>query len=246
MSVAPSVASFQAVHAGGEEGLTTDIRVCDDLDCRLVPVATAVIAAGIDGVASIAKAPDSWLEQFAAEITAPRRPAASRIAFVADRAQAGSVRRLIEARSLPWVVCALETRQGGEAALDAGSLSEVSDELFPVADVVIVRAGDLELYGGGAPDDVDGAKRLAKRLRERSARRVLVAGLGWRGRVLDLIDDEGLVTVLDAPRMAAARVPGIAGAHAMALACHVARGAVFTEAAAAAQRYIALRLQRGR
>jgi hydroxymethylpyrimidine/phosphomethylpyrimidine kinase len=64
--------------------------------------------------------------------------------------------------------------------------------------------------------------------------------------VLDLVDDDGHVVLLDTARIQTSRVPGLAGAHAAALAAHLARGASLSNAAEAAQRYIGFRLQRGR
>jgi hydroxymethylpyrimidine/phosphomethylpyrimidine kinase len=99
----------------------------------------------------------------------------------------------------------------------------------------------------GAPaESIDGLTSAARALRGEGASAVLVAGATWKGRVIDLLDDEGKVTVLDASRVQAPHVGGLAGAHVVALTAHLARGLALSSAFAAAQRYIALRLQRGR
>jgi hydroxymethylpyrimidine/phosphomethylpyrimidine kinase len=136
-------------------------------------------------------------------------------------------------------------RLGGEPILDRAALDTIRRSLHSLSSVVVIRAGDLEVHGGGSPEDLEAARGLAATIRAGGAASVLLAGLGWRGRAIDLLDECGVVTVLDAPRLAAARVEGIAGAHAAALACHLARGLPLASAAAAAQRYVALRLQRG-
>jgi hypothetical protein len=64
--------------------------------------------------------------------------------------------------------------------------------------------------------------------------------------VLDVLDEGGGVSVVDASRVAAPPLAGLSGAHAAALTGHLARGLPIAAAAAAAQRTVALRLQRGR
>jgi hydroxymethylpyrimidine/phosphomethylpyrimidine kinase len=110
----------------------------------------------------------------------------------------------------------------------------------------VARATDCEFLAGLEVADLDGLRDAAKRLRDLGARAALVAGLVVRGRVLDLVDDDGKVVVLDTARIQAPRVPGLAGAHAAALTAHLARGLPLSGAAEAAQRYIGFRLQRGR
>jgi hydroxymethylpyrimidine/phosphomethylpyrimidine kinase len=118
--------------------------------------------------------------------------------------------------------------------------------LFPAARVVVVRAGDLDLLTEKRAEGLDELRSAASVLRERGAGAVLISGGVLKGRVLDVLDDGGQVTVFDTTRLSVSRVEGLAGAHAAALAAHLARGLDLREAAAAAQRYVALRLQRGR
>jgi len=70
---------------------------------------------------------------------------------------------------------------------------------------------------------------------------------GWivGNRVVDVLDDGGEHNVFDTGRLAAPRLEGIANAHAIALAAHLARGRTLDRAAQAAQRFVGLRLQRG-
>jgi len=110
----------------------------------------------------------------------------------------------------------------------------------------VARAADCGFFAGREVTDLDGLRDAAARLRDLGARAVVVAGLLVRGRVLDLVDDDGNVVLLDAARIQAPRIPGLAGAHAAALTAHLARGLPLPNAAEAAQRYIGFRLQRGR
>jgi hydroxymethylpyrimidine/phosphomethylpyrimidine kinase len=143
-------------------------------------------------------------------------------------------------------VVASPVRFGTSIVLDVETRDAIRRELFPAARVVVARAADLLFLAGREVEDLDGLRDAAKRLRDLGAKAAIVAGLLVRGRVLDVVDDEGDVVLLDAARIQARRVPGLAGAHAAALTAHLARGLSLSQAAAAAQRYIGFRLQRGR
>jgi hydroxymethylpyrimidine/phosphomethylpyrimidine kinase len=117
--------------------------------------------------------------------------------------------------------------------------------LYPAARVVVARAADLAFLADRDVLDLDGLRAAASRLRSHGARAVIIAGWLVRGRVLDLLDDDGQVVLLDTGRIHVARIPGLAGAYAAALTAHLARGLSLQDAAAAAQRYIGFRLLRG-
>jgi len=242
----PVVASLHAVDASGEEGLIADAQVCAELDCRAAAVPTGLLAVKPEGRLVIDAAPTRWLDGAFACLLAGAKLSAARIGFLANAMQVELAADRLHAHGLSRLVCAPLMKLAGQRATDDGTLAAIRDRLFPMADVVVVRAGDLDLLGGASSDDLGAVKVSTATLRAEGARSVLVAGLGWRGRVLDLLDEEGAVTVLDVARLNVPRIDGLAGAHAMALACHLARGLTLGEAAAAAQRYVGLRLQRGR
>src|SRR6185295_17205989 len=111
---------------------------------------------------------------------------------------------------------------------------------------IVVRAADVAASGGGEIEDLSSLRDAAARLRAQGARAVVISGWLRQGRVVDLLDDGGTLRVLDTARIQVPRVSGLAGAYAASLAAHVARGLPLAEAADAAQRYIGLRLLRGR
>jgi len=172
----------------------------------------------------------------AAKVSGP--VAAVRVGFVTGAAQAELVASFVRQAAPTSTVVSSSVRVGTATLLDTETLEALRRYLFPAARVVVARVADAV--------DLDGLRDEAKRLRDQGARAVLIAGLIVRGRVLDLLDDDGNVVLLDTARVQAPRVPGLAGAHAAALAAHIARGLALPDAAAAAQRYIGFRLQRGR
>jgi hydroxymethylpyrimidine/phosphomethylpyrimidine kinase len=137
-------------------------------------------------------------------------------------------------------------RAGGTALLTPETRDAARRLLFPAVRVVVVRVSELPVLAGREVEDLDGMRACAAALRADGARAVILAGLPLRGRVFDLLDDGGSVAVVDAARVHAPRVSGLGGAYAAALTAHLARGAPLLKAAEAAQRYVALRLMRGR
>jgi len=220
------------------EGFVADAAVFAELDCRAVCVATSVVSHGPLPLELVARQ---------LEAVQPLGPvAALRIGFVSGEAQVTLCASFARRAAPDTTVVATPVRVGTATVLDVATRDALRRELFPAARVVVARAADGAFYAGCEVTDLDGLRDAAKRLRDLGARAAIVAGLIVRGRVLDLVDDEGNVVLLDTARIQAPRIPGLAGAHAAALTAHLARGLTLTRAAEAAQRYIGFRLQRGR
>lgn len=229
MSAGPLAVSVHALDAGSGEGLIADSAVFAELDCRAASVATSLLAAT-----------PLPLDLLARQLEAVERlaPLASvRVGFVGGAEQIELVARFA-------------SRLAGEttvvAPADADTFSAMRVHLVPAARVVVMRAVALASVLGREVDGLDGLRDAAKALRELGAKAVLIAGWVKRGRVYDLLDDEGEIALLDTSRIQAPRVPGLAGAHAAALAAHLGRGLPLAAAADAAQRYVGFRLMRGR
>ena len=227
MSAARLAVSIHTLAPVADEGLVADAAVFDELGCR-----AACVATDIGG-----EIPDDLLaRQIDALPGEAGRCAAARIGWV-RAGQAARVAAFV-ARAVP--------ESAVLAILPACLEGNVRESLFPIARVVVVRAVDAPSWIGRTLTDLEDLPDAAARLRGDGARAVLIAGFRAGARTVDLLDDGGRVALLDAPRIAAPHLPGIAGAHAAALAGHLARGAGLRDAAAAAQRYVALRLTRGR
>jgi len=238
MSAGPLVVSTHALDTGGGDGLVADAAVFAELDCRAVCVATSVVSREPVPLDVLAR----QLE--AARLVGPL--GAARIGFVNGTAQveliAGFVRRTVPATA----VVASPIREGTSTLLDAETQDAIRRHLYPAARVVVVRAADVASLAERTVDDLDVLRSAAGQLREQGARAVVIAGWVVRGRVIDLLDDDGQVVLLDTARIHVPRIPGLAGAYAAALAAHLARGLTLSTAVEAAQRYVGFRLVRGR
>ncbi len=246
MSAEPVVLTIHAVDTQGDEGVTADAAALSDLHCRAVQVVTSVLVATPSGVGALEGLSLSLVAEQFESIAETARPRAARTGILRDALQVELVATLIRQCGVGPVVVAPVVRVGGTRILDDSTLEAMRRLLFPLAEVLLVRAGDLPLLAGERGRDLEAIKRGASLLRQQGARSVLVAGAASGSRVLDLLDDGGPVAVFDAPRIAAPRLAGLGGVHAIALTAFLARGETLRRAVDASQRYIAFRLQRDR
>lgn len=227
MSEAPTVLSVDVFDAAGRDGLLVDAAALAELGCAGVFAATAIVA----GETRTALEPSLFERQLEAALRA--RPAAIRIGALESEALAARLsERLGRPTSIPVV-----------AGMAPAAIVRL---VAPSTTVLIVRGGDLGLAPEGEPPSVETVRERAAELLALGARSVLVSGLTAHGRVIDLLDDGAKAQAFSAARLPAPRIAGLAGAHAAALAAHLARGATVPLAVQAAQRYVRLRLERGR
>ena len=224
MSARPPVLTIGALHAGAAEGIVADAAVISDLGCRPFTAATCLVTGSGDGPLPLP--PSLFTAALSAALT--EAPRATRVGALADQ-DVEEMAALLASHAPDAIVLDPEI-----AALPTARRAP----LLAIAAVAVVRAGDAR--------DVEGLQRVAARMRGEGARAVLVAGGALRGRMVDLLDEEGRVTVFDTSRIQAPRIPGLAGSHVTALTAHLARAETLVRAAEAAQRYVGIRLRRGR
>jgi hydroxymethylpyrimidine/phosphomethylpyrimidine kinase len=241
----PAVLSIHAFDTAAEDGTGVDAAVGAELGCRTCHVVTAIVSARAAAPEVFTVLTPEIVARQLEAVLAGGRPAAVRLGILADRSQVGRVAEILIRYEVPGIVAAPVARLAGASMLDDAATGAWQRLLFPLARVVVARAAELDAWGLAVPDDVPAARAAALELRSRGARAALVAGVVGHGRVIDLLDDEGRVVVFDAPRAAGPRRPGLGGAHAVALAAHLARGAPLDRAADAAQHYVGARIARG-
>jgi len=242
---APAVLTLHAVDTAAEEGVLVDAAVLGELGCRPLQVVTAVLAAGAHGPHALeALSPALLAHQFEAALEIAR-PRAVRVGLLRTPEQVRLVAELLRTYHLDGLVLAPPRRLLRTEVQDAATREAVAAHLEPLARVCVLRAADLGAEGNGVPE-LSALRAAAAARRAGGARAVLIAGASWHGRIVDLLDEDGVESVLDTARVCAPRIAGLASAHAAALAAHLAHGRPLLQAAEAAQRYVAQRLQRGR
>jgi hydroxymethylpyrimidine/phosphomethylpyrimidine kinase len=238
--------SVHAVDTAGEEGVLADRAVLTELDCRSASAISAILVHAGATVVALEPVSLSLLAQQVDAALSLLRPVAARTGILTDPRQVELVAEMLGSGRVSHLVVAPVLRVAATRVLTPDTLAAMRRFLYPQATVVVVRAADLHLVTGASRDGLDSMRAAAAAIRSEGARAVLVTGGASKGRILDLLDADGRASVLDASRVAAPPVAGLAGAHAAALTGHLARGLPLEAAAVAAQRYVSLRLLRGR
>jgi len=247
VSVGPIVLTANAVTTDGADGLLGDAVVFEELGCRTACVATTILAATGNALQAFEPVSATLLAYQLDAGLAQGRPSGARLGALSGAAQVEQVTGWLERGAPEATVYAPILRAGTATLLDPETHEAARRLLFPAVRVLVARAADLPiLLDGREARDLDEIRAAASALRAQGARAVVLAGLVLRGRVFDLLDDDGRVALFDAARLHVPHVAGLSGAYAAALAAHLARGAPLLQAAEAAQRYVGLRLARGR
>lgn len=236
----PSVLLLQYLDTTGAEGLAGDVGVLSDLECTARVAVTAVHQPPGAGRHRI---PDDVLAAQIRAAWADRPPVAVRTGGFAGTEQVAAVAGwLREMHASPIVVSHEPASRAPEGRRELAAA--VREHLLPLSRVLVLRAGLADDWGAADIGDLASARAAVRHIRSLGAAAVLLTGVFQGGRVLDILEDGERTSVFDAPRIQAARVEGLGSAHASALAAHMARGLSLEHAAAAAQRYVAQRLDR--
>lgn len=246
MNGSPGIVTVHAVDLAGEEGIVADAGIFDELGCRALPALTALVSARENDLALVESMAPELLGRQLREISRHERPTVVRTGIFASAGQVETLAAWLGETPPAALVVAPQARLERPAGEARAVLEAVRAALYPRARVVVVRATDTKTLVGGELSGIDGLRAATAAIRAQGARSVLVAGVFERGRVVDFLDDDGHEAFSDAARIAAARIGGLAGAHVAALAAHLARGTALVGAMEAAQRYVAMRLHRGR
>ena len=246
MSSAPRVLVAHALEASGDEGILGDAAVVQEIGGRPCCVATGLLTAASRGAPLFEELPSPLVERQIEAALLGGGIAAARVGIAGGDTTIARLGYLLRTQAPETGVLAPAPRPAQSAAGAVPRTTDLDAALLTAARVLVVRIGDCEALGLPAPGSIEDLGAAARALRARGARAVLIAGYVSRGRVIDLLDDEGSMRIFDATRVLSAAVPGLPGAHATALAAHLALGASLTAAAEAAQRYVGMRLRRGR
>jgi hydroxymethylpyrimidine/phosphomethylpyrimidine kinase len=246
VSRSPLVLSVNAAAVEGRDGIAGDVAVFDELGCAAACVATAVLSASAEVFTACDAVSDATIARQLAAAGADARPAAAKLGMIASAAQAVALAPKLAACVPDSLIYAPVIRVAEADVLGRAEIKKAWSVLAPLARAVIVRAVDLDAILGHGVTELDEVSAAAAELRARGARAAVVAGFLSRERVVDVVDDGGAVAVFDTGRLRVPHVAGLSGAFAAAVTAHLALGLELRRAVQAAQRYVALRLHRGR
>jgi hydroxymethylpyrimidine kinase/phosphomethylpyrimidine kinase len=234
-----------AVDASGDEGLIAAARTTEELGCPAAFVTTGLLLRE-DGDVRLHAVPPDVLDAQLADVLSPGATPVVRTGVLGGGQGVERVVSALERAPEARLVVAPVARIGKRSLLDHEAVAKIRIALFARARVVVLRVAESARWGAPEIRSASDLRTAAAALREQGARAALVSGWIDRGRVMDLLDDGGTLTMLDTTRLAAPRVPGLSAAHATALAVRLAAGEDLPAAAYAAQRYVGSRLRRVR
>jgi hydroxymethylpyrimidine kinase/phosphomethylpyrimidine kinase len=181
-------------------------------------------------------------------VVADFRVAAWKTGMLPTREAIAEVARLARETQLSdalLVVDPVVRSTSGYDLIDDDALDALKRELLPLARVLTPNVPEAERITGLNVTDVEGMLRAARVMREMGARAVLVKGGHLAGdEAVDVLNDDGEITYLSAPRIETTATHGTGCTLAAGIAACLARGLSLEEAVASAKRFVTVAIKR--
>jgi hydroxymethylpyrimidine/phosphomethylpyrimidine kinase len=254
----PVVLTIAGFDPSGGAGIIADIRTIESFGCTAVAAITSVTFQNAEKFfGANHQSAESVPGQVEAILDATKI-AALKIGMLPTAEVVREVTRLIREKDLPPPVVdpVMESTTGGKLMKD-DAFEEFVTELLPLARVVTPNIPEAEKLAGMNIRDEDEMRQAAARIRELGAQAVLVKGghlkkgsvvggqwsVGNIREAIDLLDDDGQVTVFRSEWIEAPNVRGTGCMLSSAIAASLANGSDLEEAVAAAKAFVADRIR---
>ena len=236
--VALTVAGFDP---SGGAGVVADVKTFTAFGCFAAAAVTSLTFQNTTGVFGA-------VHQTAGDVRAQVLPvvedfevACAKTGMLPTREVIAEVARLFHETNLPApVVDPVVRSTSGYDLIDDEALAALVSELLPLARVLTPNLPEAERITGLKIEDEDGMRRAARLMREMGARAVLVKGghLQSHKAAVDVLDDEGRVTVLRGEWIETTSTHGTGCTLSAVIAACLARGMNLEEAVGAAKRFV--------
>lgn len=255
----PVVLTIAGFDPSGGAGIIADLRTIESFGCTAVAAITSVTFQNAEKFFGAKhQSAESVREQVEA-ITGATRIAAVKIGMLPTAEIVREVARLIRENDLPAPVIdpVMESTSGGKLMED-DAFDVFLTELLPLARVVTPNIPEAEKLAGMNIRNEDEMRQATARIRELGARAVLIKGghleeqrsdvRGQRSEstkqeAVDLLDDDGQVTVFRSEWIEAPNVRGTGCMLSSAIAASLANGSDLKEAVRAAKAFVADRIR---
>ena len=149
------------------------------------------------------------------------------------------VARLFREMNLPRpVVDPVIVSSSGYRLMAEDAVGTLVEELFPLARVITPNVPEAEVLAGQTIQSESDMRTAAARLREKGACAVLIKGGHLPGDAIDLLDDEGTVTVFRQERVVGGAMHGSGCVLSAAIAAGLGKGMTLEESVAAAKAFV--------
>jgi hydroxymethylpyrimidine/phosphomethylpyrimidine kinase len=255
----PVVLAIAGFDPSGGAGIIADIRTIELFDCTAVAAITSVTFQNAEKFFGAKhQSADSVRAQVEA-ITGVLKVAAVKIGMLPTAEIVHEVATLIRENNLPAPVIdpVIESTSGGKLMED-DAFEVFVTELLPLARVVTPNIPEAEKLAGMNIRNEDEMRQAAARIRELGSLAVLIKGghleeqrsevRGQRSEppattAIDLLDDEGQVTVFRSEWIKARNVRGTGCMLSSAIAAQLANGSDLKDAVTAAKQFVSDRIR---
>ncbi len=237
---APPVAlTIAGLDPSGGAGVVADVKTFTAFGCFAAVAVTSLTFQNTKGVFGAAHQTADTVRAQVLAVVEEFRVACAKTGMLPTREVIREVARLFRETALPApVVDPVVRSTSGYDLITDDALACLIEELMPLARLLTPNIPEAERITGLSVTDEEGMRRAAARLREMGARAVLVKGGHLKGDALDILDDEGRVSVFRGERIATTSTHGTGCTLSAAIAACLGRGASLTDAVAAAKRFV--------
>jgi hydroxymethylpyrimidine kinase/phosphomethylpyrimidine kinase len=267
--LAPVGLTIAGLDPTGGAGILADIKAFAAFGCIPTAAITSLTFQNASGVSGASHQTAETVRQQVMAIVAELPVAAVKTGMLPTREVVSEVARLVSEASLPAPIVdpALRSTSGYEL-MERDAINFLLSELMPLARVITPNIPEAEMLSGLKIENEEDMREAARKLRKMGARAVLIKGghLDQRSEVrgrssvrcvsqtvregsrqaIDVLDDDGHVTVFRGVWIDAPPVRGTGCMLSAAIAAGLAKGIQLAEAVGAARDFVANEIQNSR
>jgi len=264
----PAVLTIAGFDPSGGAGIIADVRTFVHFGCRPTAAITSLTFQNSQGVFGAAHESAGSLRAQILPIVKEFKVAAVKIGMLPTAELVSEVVRLIQEGTLPApVVDPVFESSSGHRLIEDAAAELIMRELLPLARLVTPNIPEAEKLAGLNVDDDENMRQASARIRELGPRAVLIKGghLGtqasrliqspaeaaggtpaYQHEAIDILDDDGQVTVFRGDWIDAQPVRGTGCMLSAAIVAGLAKGLQLREAIDAAKQFVATEIQNSR
>jgi hydroxymethylpyrimidine kinase/phosphomethylpyrimidine kinase len=229
----------------GGAGVVADVKTFTAFGCFAAAAVTSLTYQNTTGVFGAAHQSAAVVRAQVLAVVEDFQIDGAKTGMLPTRECIREVARLFREERLPApVVDPVARSTSGFDLIDDEALDALREELLPLARLLTPNLPEAERLTGMRVADENSMRKAARLMREMGARAVLVKGGHLAGDAVDLLDDEGTVSLLRAPRIPDAATHGTGCTLAAAAAACLARGMSLEESVGSAKRFVAEAIRR--
>ena len=235
--VALTIAGFDP---SGGAGVVADIKTFTAFGCFATAAVTSLTFQNTMGVFGAVHQTAETVRAQVLPVVEDFQVACAKTGMLPTREIIKEVARLFREATLPApVVDPVVRSTSGYDLIDDAALSVLIKELMPLARVLTPNIPEAERITGLRITDEEGMRRAARVMCEMGARAVLVKGGHLTTDALDLLDDDGHVTLFRGERIETTSTHGTGCTLAAAVSACLGRGMSLEMAVRTAKRFVA-------